>query len=107
MADRRPPEPPEGGVRGEVVAGLVLPGGDFAELAWNATDAEREYAARVSGYLAELYADQAGAIATLGHELRPYWPRGGKLWDALAAAPGDVRMRCLRMLTAHGLLPDG
>lgn len=108
MPGLRPPPPiPAGGIRGGVVAALVMPSEDYAEAALNATPEERAYAAELSGWLAELYAVQAAALGGIASMLRPYWDVPGKtLMDAMSEAPDDVRKSCLHWLTLSGLLPE-
>ena len=102
MADELPE-----GVRPDVVAALLMPDeSDFAEYALNSTEQERELAAQLHGRMADFDGWDSYVMLGLIHELRPYWrdPKQ-RLMDVIAAAPGDVRMRCLRLLDAGGFLP--
>jgi hypothetical protein len=90
-----------------VVAALVMPADDYAEAALNATPEERQFAADLTGWLAELYGVQAATLGGIAEMLRPYWDPGATLMDAMAEAPPEVRREVLHWLTLSGLLPDG
>jgi hypothetical protein len=87
------------GVRPEIIAALVIPdSSDHAEMLFNATEVERQFAARLSGQLAEMTGHRAAVLRGVAELLGPYWPSGAKLMDAMAVAPERVRRDVLRWL---------